>query len=220
MAEFGVMLGTWVYYWNSYLAAGLLVTMTTMVVATVITAVWALFVVTLRLSGIWVLSTLAKAYIDFFRGTPVLVQLFLFFFVPSALGVVIPPWPTAVFVLTMHLGTFLAESYRSGYNAVPRGQREAAAAIGMSRWLALRRIIGPQALRAIVPAIGNVLVWMLLATPLTATIGTPELMYQALIVQGRYYDFSVFALLTLIYAAIALLLGAGNMTLERRLRLP
>jgi len=86
--------------------------------------------------------------------------------------------------------------------------------------LALRRVIAPQALRAIIPSLGNILVWMLLATPLTATIGTPDLMYQALIVQNRFYDFSVFALLTLIYVSVALVLGAGTLAVERRLRLP
>lgn len=213
-------MGNWAHYWTAYLAQGFVVTIGTMLVGTLITAAWALVIVILRLSGIGPVVSAAKAYIEFFRGTPVLVQLFLFFFVPSALGLLVPPWPTAVFVLTMHLGTFLAESYRSGYNAVPRGQREAAAALGMGGALALRRVIAPQALRAIIPSLGNILVWMLLATPLTATIGTPDLMYQALIVQNRFYDFSVFALLTLIYVSVALVLGAGTLAVERRLRLP
>jgi His/Glu/Gln/Arg/opine family amino acid ABC transporter permease subunit len=220
MDDVGTLLTTWAHYWTNYLAQGLATTIATMLIATAITAVWALFIVLLRLSGIGVLSTLAKSYIEFFRGTPVLVQLFLFFFVPSAFGILVAPWPTAIFVLTMHLGTFLAESYRSGYNAVPRGQREAAAALGMGRTLVLRRVIGPQAIRAIVPAIGNVLVWMLLSTPLTATIGIPEMMYQAMLVQGRFHDFSVFGLLTILYAGLAVLLGAGNAALERTLRLP
>jgi polar amino acid transport system permease protein len=124
-----------------------------------------------------------------------------------------------VLVLTLNQGSFLAESYRSGIQAVPRGHREVATAMGMSPLLVFRRVVAPEALRLIVPAIGNITVMVLLTTPISSLIGNQELLYQAVLIQSRTDDWSVYLLATLMYTAVALVLSVGNSALERHLRL-
>ena len=214
------LLADWWTFWSEGLSKGFFVTVATTFIVTVLTVLWAFVVVAARVSPIWPVSALARLYIELVRGTPLIVQLFGFFFVPSALGLLVPPWPTAIFVLTLHHGPYLAEHYRTGYLAIPRGQREAALALGMSSLLTWRRVLFPQLLRIVVPAIGNVMVFVLLASPFTAVIGTREMLFEAEQIQATTHEFSVFVLVTLIYVALGLMLAGINKTLERRLRLP
>lgn len=213
-------LGEWWTYWADGLSGGFVVTMVTTALVTSLTIVWALVVVMARVSRFRPFSALAKVYIEFIRGTPLLVQLFGFFFIPSAFGFHVPPWPTALFVLTLHHGPYLAEHYRSGFLAIPAGQREAALALGMSGSTIWRRVIGPQLLRVVIPAIGNVMVFVLLATPFTAVIGTREMLFEAEQIQARTHEFSIFVLVSLIYVFIGLGLAGMNRAIERRLRIP
>jgi His/Glu/Gln/Arg/opine family amino acid ABC transporter permease subunit len=199
--------------------SGLLVTLGTAGAATLATVVWALVPALMRSTHSRVLNGLARAYVEVFRGTPVLVQLFLVFFGLAVLGILIGPWTASVLVLTLNQGSFLAESYRSGIQAVPRGHREVATAMGMSPLLVFRRVVAPEALRLIVPAIGNITVMVLLTTPISSLIGNQELLYQAVLIQSRTDDWSVYLLATLMYTAVALVLSVGNSALERHLRL-
>ena len=125
-------LSRWPGYFTTYLESGLFITVTTTIVATALTIVWALVVTAVRVNPIKPLRFLAIAYIELFRGTPILVQLFTIFFGLSFLGLLIPAWPATVLALMLNAGGYLAESYRAGFQAVPQGQREAALAIGMS----------------------------------------------------------------------------------------
>ena len=210
----------WLTFWQQGLSKGFAVTIITTVLVTSLTIGWAFVVVAARVSPIKLLSLLATLYIELIRGTPLIVQLFAFFFVPSALGIHVPPWPTAVFVLTLHHGPYLAEHYRSGYLAIPSGQREAAAALGMGSIMTWRRVLFPQLIRIVVPAIGNVMIFVLLASPFTAVIGTKEMLFEAEQIQARTHQFSVFVLATIVYVALGLLLAGLNKSIERRLRLP
>ena len=214
------MFDDWWVFWQEGLSKGFFVTCATTLIVTVLTVAWAFVVVAARVSPIKPLAVLATLYIELIRGTPLIVQLFGFFFVPSALGLHVPPWPTAVFVLTLHHGPYLAEHYRSGYLAIPKGQREAAVALGMGSLLTWRRVIFPQLIRLVVPAIGNVMVFVLLASPFTAVIGTREMLFEAEQIQARTHEFSVFVLVVLIYVVLGLLLAGLNKSIERRLRLP
>ncbi len=214
------MFEDWLVFWQEGLSKGLVLTVVTTLLVTALTVLWAFVVVAARVSPIAPVSIVAKTYIELIRGTPLIVQLFGFFFVPSALGIHVPPWPTAVFVLTLHHGPYLAEHYRSGYLAIPKGQREAAAALGMGSFLTWRRVILPQLIRLVVPAIGNVMVFVLLASPFTAVIGTREMLFEAEQIQARTHDFSVFVLVVLVYVVLGLMLAGLNKTIERRLRLP
>lgn len=214
-------LGRWPQYFTEYLASGLLVTLGLWVACCITTMVFALPVAVMRSSGWWPLRVVATAYIEVFRGTPLLVQLFVFFaYVPILTGVLLPPWPTALLVLTLNGGSDLAESYRSGIQAVPRGQREAAAALGMSNLRVWTRVVLPQAVRTIQPSIGTILVSLLLGTSFSYLTGVVDLMAQTEAVQILFSDFSVFLLAALLYVAMALTLTWGNSALERKVRIP
>ena len=121
---------------------------------------------------------------------------------------------------SVNAGGYLAESYRSGFEAVPRGQREAAAALGMSDLVAFWRVRLPLALRVILPAIGNLLLAMLLGTPFVFLVSLLDMMTAAELIISRTADFTVCLFVTIIYSAIGLVIVWVNSRLERRLRLP
>ena len=211
----------WPQYFTDFLASGLVVTLAMWLAICVTTTLFALPVALLRASRWWPLRLVATAYIELFRGTPLLVQMLAFFaFLPVVTGVLLPPWPTAVLVITLNGGSYLAESYRSGVQGVSKGQREAAEALGMSNPRIWTRVVLPQAVRIIQPSVGTILVALLLATSFAYLVGVVDLMAQTENVQALTTDFSVYLLATVLYGTMALLLTFGNSLLERRLRIP
>lgn len=161
------------------------------------------------------------AYIEFFRATPQLVQILgLFAALPLLTGILLPPWPTAVIAITLNAGSYMAESYRSGLQAVPKGHVEAAESLGMSTLLVWWRVILPQALRIIQPAIGTITVGILMTTAFVYLVGVVDLMAEATNAEIFTVDFSVFFMVALIYVVLALSATLVNTLIERRLRLP
>ncbi len=214
------LLPNWLTYLRGDLWPGLITTIQLTAACTLLTVTWALIPALMRMSRSRVANTIAKTYIELFRSTPSLVQLFAVFFGLSILGVLIDPWPAALIVLVLNAGGTLAESYRSGFQAVPVGQRESAASLGMGRVTTFRRVVFPLALRIILPAIGNMTINILLITPIAALIGVQDLMYHALNIQGRTHDWSVYLLIAIMYVILGMTLAWANGYLERRLRLP
>ena len=214
------LLPNWLSYLRGDLWPGLLTTIQLTAACTLLTVTWALIPALMRMSQSRLANTVAKVYIELFRSTPSLVQLFAVFFGLSILGVLIDPWPAALIVLVLNAGGTLAESYRSGFQAVPVGQRESATSLGMGRVTTFRRVVFPLALRIILPAIGNMTINILLITPIAALIGMQDLMYHALNIQGRTHDWSVYLLIAIMYVILGMTLAWANGYLERRLRLP
>lgn len=122
----------------------------------------------------------ARIYVEVFRGTSLLVQLFWFAFALPLLGVRIPNFVVAVVVPGLNFGAYGAEIVRSAVQAVPRGQLAAAVALGLSRGQRMRRIVLPQALVAMLPSFGNLLIELLKATALVSTIFIADLTRQAM----------------------------------------
>lgn len=213
-------LSNWATYWTEGgLSRGFVNTMSAFVVASVLTVVWAMVVAVLRMSPIAPVRVVAIAYIEIFRGTPLLVQLLTFFAtLPIMIGLQLPPFETAVLVLTLNFGPYLAESYRSGLQAVPRGQSEAGLAIGMSRVQVFRRVTLPLAARIVLPAIGNTLAGLLLTTSFVFLVGLEDMAAKANQIMNRTNDWSVYLFVTLIYVGLGLVLLAGNNWVERRFR--
>jgi polar amino acid transport system permease protein len=126
---------------------------------------------------IWMPSA---AYIDFFRTTPLLVQVvFFFFFLPLFFGMRADAWTAGILALSLNYGAFFAEIFRAGVGSLDRGQSEAALAIGMTPLQSLRRVIYPQAIRRMVPPIGSMFVSLLKDSSLVSILGVPELMNTA-----------------------------------------
>lgn len=125
------------------------------------------------------LSWSAASVIEFIRSTPLLIQLYFLFYVMPEYGLTLSALAAGTLGIALHYSCYAAEVYRAGLNGVPRGQWEAAKALSLSPWYAYRDIVLPQAIRPIVPALGNYLVAMFKDTPVLSAITVVELMLQA-----------------------------------------
>ncbi len=174
---------------------------------------------TLRLSRNRVIRACAKLYIEVFQGTPLLMQLFLVFFGLPLLGLDVEPWFAAGLGLTLAASAYLAEIWRGCVEAIPQGQWDAGASLGLHPLQELRFVILPQALRiAVAPTVGF-LVQLVKSTALTSIIGYSELVKTANVINNATFEpFIVYGLLALIYFALCFPLTSAARRLERRLR--
>ena len=170
----------------------------------------------LRLSRLRVLSAIAWTYIWFIRGTPQLLQLvFLYDALPSV-GIRLDSFTTAVIGFALNEAAFSAEIIRGGILSVNRNQAIAAAALGMGPLLTMRRIILPQAMRAILPAMANDSIAVLKGTSIASVIFVNELTFRSQQVVGQNFKFfTVFAAAGAIYLALTSAIAAGQWLLER-----
>ena len=128
-----------------------------------------------RISELRPLRWLAFAYVSIFRGTPLLIQILLIYFGLPNYGITIDPIPAALLALTLFSAAYLSENFRSGINAVDRGQWEAAWSMGMGYWKTLLRVILPQGLRIAIPPLGSRLIALMKDTSLASTVTVVEL---------------------------------------------
>jgi polar amino acid transport system permease protein len=158
-----------------------LVSVFSILLATVI----ALFGALARLSRNPWINGLASLYVSLVRGTPLIVQIFFIYFALPQLGIVLDAIPTGVVALGVNYGAYMTEIFRAGIQAVPRSQTEAAAALGMRDRLVFRRIVMPQAVRIVTPAVGNEFVAMIKDSALVNFIGVQELFWRAEVTGSR-----------------------------------
>ncbi|ROS54430.1 amino acid ABC transporter permease [Frigoribacterium sp. PhB24] len=178
----------------------------------------AVVIALMRLSGQAWLAGLARVYVSLIRGTPLLVQLFVVFYGLPSVGVRLDPWPSAIIAFSLNVGGYAAEVIRAAILSVPKGQWEAAHTIGMSRGLALRRIILPQAARVSVPPLSNTFISLMKDTSLASVILVVELFRQAQQIAVVSNQFLVVYLeAALVYWVICLVLSFGQDALEKRL---
>jgi cystine transport system permease protein len=135
-----------------------------------------------------VLTQLCRAYIWIFRGTPLLVQLFVVFYGLPKVGVLIDPFPAAVIVFSLNEGAYSAETVRAAMEAVPAGQFEAGQCVGMSYFQIMRRIVLPQAMRTAFPPLSNSLIAMVKDTSLAANITVTEMFMATQRIVARTYE--------------------------------
>lgn len=220
--DFSVM---WKY--RALLLEGLWVTVQMFLISQVLATTLGLATALMRLSGNVATRIVATVYLEFFRNTPLLVQIVWFFYLlPVLLNTVLPGGPydvptfwIAVIALTMHIGAYLSEVFRAGILAVPRGQVEAARSVGLSGGQTFRRIVLPQAAVTVIPPYLTYAVFMVKATALVSVIGGTEFLYAInQINQVSYRSIEMYSAAALIYFLLALpfLLAAGR--LERRIR--
>ncbi len=164
---------------------------------------------------------LAIAYIELFRGTPLLVQVFLLYYGLPGLGITLSREWSAFLALGLNSGAYQAEYLRGSILAIGEGQMLAARAIGMSKWKAVFHIILPQALRLAIPAWANEPVSLLKATSVVFLIAVPELMTRAKLIASRTYDpISSYLAVAILYLVLVYVVDAAMKWLERRTRLP
>jgi polar amino acid transport system permease protein len=180
-------------------------------------AAFGLVMALVRLYAVKPLRWLAIGYIDIFRATPMLVVLILIYYALPFLGVRLSSWTSAVLAFTLVMGAYSAEVYRSGVEGVPRGQFEAAAALGLPFLITLRRVILPQAIRAVIPPMTGNCVSMFKDTSLASTVALPELLNEATDTQALYANPSPLILAAIIYIAFLWPMVRLVSVLERRM---
>ncbi len=171
----------------------------------------------LRLKRWPVIDWLLIAYIELFRCTPLLVQIIWFYYAfPVVIGLNIPAHVAAVSVLTLYGGAFYAEIVRGSIESVPRGQWDAAQALGFRGWHLLRLVILPQALKPMMAPYVNQSVTQLKNTSLVSVIAVPDLVYNATLINAETYrPLEVYTIVALIYFAILFPATLAGRTLER-----
>ncbi len=141
----------------------------------------------MKRSKLWILKAIANVYIEFIRGTPLLIQVFIVFFGTQMVGLSVSGFVSGAIAMFLNSGAYVAEIIRSGLNAVPKGQEEAARSLGLSRSKTMKLIILPQTLRTILPALGNEFVSVIKEGSVVSVIGVGELTFQTSVVQGASF---------------------------------
>lgn len=172
-----------------------------------------------RLSTLRPVRWLSSVYVEVFRGTSALVQLFWFYFVLPLFGVQLPAMLVGIVVLALNAGAYGAEVVRGAIRAVPPGQREAGIALNLTRAQIMRRIVVPQAIPAMLPPAGNLLIELMKNTALVSLITITDLTFRGQLLRSETLRTTeIFTLMLLMYFGVALLITAGVRLLERRVR--
>lgn len=200
------------------LLRGAKVTVEIAAVAIVISIVVALIVGLGRMSPRRPVRWLSSVYIEFFRGTSVLVQLFWIYFALPAFGISFTAFTAGVLALGLNVGAYGGELVRGAVQAVPRGQVEAAIALNMSPTLRMRRVILPQAVVALLPPMGNLMIELLKGTSLVSLVTLGELTFQAQVLRSRYGSgtVTIFVIVLVMYFLMAQVIAGVVRILENR----
>ncbi|WP_280539857.1 amino acid ABC transporter permease [Chromohalobacter sp. 11-W] len=172
----------------------------------------------LRISPLRLLRWPATVYIEIFRGTPVLVQvLFIFYGLPQLIGGPINAVVAGIAAIALNAGAYISEIVRGGVQSIEKGQREAGLSLGLSRTDTFRYIIWPQALRRMIPALGNQGIVSIKDTSLFSVIGVGELVRQGQVyIATTFTALEVYLMVALLYLAITLSLSFALRLLERK----
>lgn len=160
----------------------------------------------------------ATAFVELIRGSPLLLQLFYIFYVFPFFGLRLGKFEAGILGLAINYGAYLSEVFRAGIEAVDKGQWEAAGALGLSRRLTLRLVILPQAIRMVIPPIGNYFISLFKDTALVSTISIPELIFTGQLLAADTFKYlQVYSFIFVIYLIISYPASRGVVWLERRL---
>jgi len=222
------------YLFNPMVMSGLKQTIVITAVVMLLATIGGTIAALMMLSNSSLLSVPARVFVWFFRGTPALVQLILWYnlslvvrdftlWIPGygtvfsvATNDVMTPFVSAVVALSIHESGYMAEIVRAGLNSVNRGQNEAAACLGMGPSLTLRRIVLPQAMRMIVPPTGNEAISLLKTTSLVSIIAVSDLLYSAQAIYTRTFEtIPLLIVVSFWYLAVVSVMSVGQHYLER-----
>ena len=178
-----------------------------------------MFVGIARICNVKVLRALATVYIDFLRGTPLLVQIFLIYFaLPMVVGQRVDPFIAAITACGINSGAYIAEIFRAGIQAIDEGQMEAGRSLGMNWVQTMRYIIVPQAFKNVIPPLGNEFIALLKDSSLVSVIGFEELTRRGqLIIARTYGSLEIWITVALIYLVMTLTISRLVSYMEKRL---
>lgn len=206
-------------FWK-ILLPGLTMTIPLTVIAFTLALIIAVLAALVQYANIRGLKQLARIYIWIFRGTPLLVQLFVIFYGLPGIGILIDPFPAAVIVFALNEGAYCAETIRAALESVPIGQLEAGYCVGMSYMQIMRRILLPQAMRTAFPPLSNSLIAMVKDTSLAANITVTEMfMVTQRIVARTYEPLALYIEVGLIYLLFSTVLTLLQRFGEKKLNM-
>jgi len=201
------------------LLRGALVSVELTICVMVIALIFGLIIALMRISRSRLLRFVSTFYIEIIRGTPCLLQLFYIYFVLPSVGIRFDPFMAGVIGLSVNYSAYLSEVYRAGILAVPRGQLEASQALGMSRRTMMRLIILPQAIRVVVPPLGNYFISLFKDTSLVSIVTIKELMFTGQIIAATNFQyFAIFTIIGIIYLTLSYPGSLFVGYLERRMK--
>ena len=210
----------WIGTWAPYILGGAGITILVCVFSIILATGLALLGALGRLSSNAVIYAIASFYVSLVRGTPLIVQIYIIFFsLPQiSRALILPAIIAGVVALGFNYGAYMTEIFRAGIQAVPRGQTEAAAALGMPQGHIFRRIVLPQAVRIVTPAIGNEFIAMIKDSALVSLIGVQEVLWRAE-TSGRpsLHTLEAFIIAALVYWGLTIVFSFFQGRLERRL---
>jgi len=207
--------------WLPQLAQGLTVTLEVTVTCIAIGIVLGLILAIGRVYGRHVFYWLSSAYVQFFRGTPLLVQLLMIYYGLPTWGIKLSPFISGVLALGLNTAAYQAEYFRGAIQAIKAGQMMAARSLGLSLPQAIRYVILPQALRLVIPPWSNELILMLKYSSIVYMVTVMDLMGVGKTIAAKNFRyFEIFIVIALIYLAIVLIISRLLRMLERRVGIP
>ncbi|MBJ7251981.1 MAG: amino acid ABC transporter permease [Acetobacteraceae bacterium] len=202
---------------NPYLLEGAIISICLTIGSLVIGLLIGIGIALMRLSGKRVLSSIAAFYCWFFRGTPLLVQLLIIYTGLPLIGLRFDVWEAALVGISLNEGAYLSEIVRAGILSVAKGQREAAGALGLHRVQVFRLVVWPQALRVIIPPLGNSVNGLLKTTSVASVISVDELLRRTqLLIQERFLVLELFLVAALYYLLMTTAWDFVQRRLEKR----
>lgn len=208
----------WMGTWAPFILAGAWITILVCAVSIVLATILAIFGAIARLSKNAIVHSVASLYVSLVRGTPLLVQIYFIYFALPQVGVRLDAIPAGILALGFNYGAYMTEVFRAGIQAVPRGQREAAEALGMQERHIMRRIVLPQAVRIVIPPIGNDFIAMIKDSALISTIAVQELLWRAQRAGTRdFRTLQALIIAALIYWALTIIFSYFQDKLEKRM---
>ena len=199
------------------LQAGIAFTIPLTLISFVLGLILAFFTALARLSNIIPLVAISKFYVWIFRGTPLLVQIFILFYGLPSVGITLDPFPAAVIGFTLNMGAYSSEIIRAAIQSIAKGQWEAAFSVGMTKAQAMRRIILPQAIRVSIPPLGNSFISLVKDTSLAATITVTEMFQKGQQISAVTYEpLWLYIEVAFIYLLFSMVLSHFQSRLEYR----
>ncbi len=218
MAESGKVDPTFLGMWGGFILAGVPVTIFVSVTSIFLAIVFALFGALGRLSRSAPIYAIATLYVSLVRGTPLIVQIYFVYLALPQFGLVLDPLPSGILALAFNYGAYLTEIFRAGVEAIPRGQREAAGALGMTEAHTMRRVILPQAVRIVIPAIGNDFISMIKDSALVSIVTIQELFWRANNVGTQTFrNFESLLVAAVVYWVMTIVFSFFQERLERQM---
>lgn len=200
---------------------GLKMTMQITIVALIIATIIGLVVGLMSISHSKIFKGIATIYIDIIRGTPLIVQAFFIYFgIPAALDIKIAATTAGIIAISFNAGAYMAEIFRAGIISIDKGQMEAARSLGLPYSKAMIKVVLPQAVRRMIPAIINQFIISLKDTSILSVIGIQELTQSGeIIIASTFKSFQIWGMVAVVYIIVITTLSTLSRVLERKLKI-